>query len=371
MSRPVMDSASTRGVYDRQGRAWTAIHHASPDEVIGDINFKTGAVECKASDARSAVEVAMRHEVWKTLVRYVWHNATSVAGACIYFGIAARHVDRAFEEHMERAEVRALLSEGQYKWNRTKRLLKFREHAVFRTWAPMSGYTPLAALLAGEHGEWRSNDAMQGKRRAALKAILRAAWQDVDPGDKQAGRWEKTLRGAFKNFTAMTAEDRDLLAWVTQTEFAIGFQETRAAMCARRKRKVKRTLLLNGYSATTAPGGKSEAAIATYAEAARGNHNRAGKGEDTERGRRGDAERGRGGADPDEERREVREAVRAMREHADIPIRRDLPRTARELRAHLRALAERAEARRLAALCGVDAQDISISKITPSHHDHE
>lgn len=330
------------GVYDGRAGEWSGIDHQSPVESLNDLDLHTGEIPLEADD------FSLPRECWKTLLRYVWHNARSVVGACVYFGIAARHVDPVFTKHMLPAEVHALNSEGTHKWNRTKKLLNFRD---LQTWAPMGGYTPLAALLEGEHGEHRRDAQAQELRRSALRAIILAAWQDL-----QTRKWEETLRGAFKNFTALTAEDRDLLAWVTQTEFGRAFRETRAAFCARRKRRVKATLQLNGYTATTAPGGKSEGAIATYREVQKGNHNRRGahKGfpdEDYETAR--------------ERLQEHREAVEAMRVHDDIPVRPDLPRDPKALRKHLKALAEAAECKRLALLCHVNPEDIIIAKTRP------
>jgi hypothetical protein len=339
-----------KSVYDGRSQGWAAITHEAPDELIGDLDFRTGKVEQEPEELRTAARIAFDTAAWKTIVRFVWHNATTPTWACIYFGIAARHVDSSYEKRMLPAEVVALNAEGKYRFSRARKLFGFRDRSVVGRGQELSGYTPLAALLEGEHGEWRNNVAGQEMRRSALVTIIRAAWQDIETRN-----FEHTLKVAFKNFTVLVAEDRDLLAWVTQTEFGKAFKETRAAFCARRKRRVRTTLELNGCTALTAPGGKSEAAIATYRKVQQGNHNRAGWAPTTL------------------DRDAHAEAVRELEDHDDIPIRaelRDLG--AMGVRAYLRQLAEQAEQRRLGALCGVDASDISLAKIKPTEpNDHE
>lgn len=348
-------------VYDGKGQRWTGIDHASPDELIGDVNFRTGCVEKKPEEVRKAEEVSLQSSAWKCLVRYVWHNARSVAEACVYFGVAVLHLEPRFENRMQRGELGAIARRGKVNGQRHLRVFRFHRAAVYRTFKPLTGYTPLCALLEGEHGEAVGDWRTQAERRGALLAIVRAAWQDIDPGETQpCGRWETSLRAAFTNFTALAGEDRALLAFIKQTEFAAAFEETRAAMCARRKRRVRRALELNGYTACTAPGGKSEAAIARYSKVQEGNHNRAGFA----------------AREPEEREEQEKEHRSLRRDFYDratgdvIPIRVDLPRDPKALRAHLRALADRAEERRLAALCGCDAQDISIAKTKPDDH-HE
>lgn len=385
-------------VYDGKAHGWAAIHHESPDEILADLPIggcsvagvpfsgstsgETRNTEHQHTSIGAAalvqgiyaqmeehpvpgkLDLIRQRDVWKTLVRYVWLNAKSVTGACIYFGIAARHIEMRYERRMLPAEVQALNCESTHKWNRARRLFAFRDGAVFRTgehrghMEPMKGYTPLAALLQGEHGEWRSDHAEQEKRRAAIQVILRAAWQDIE-----SRKWEKTLRHAFKNFTALTGEDRDLLAWVTQTEFGKAFIETRAAVCARRKRKVRVPLELNGCSSLTAPGGKSESAIEVYREVQKDNHNRAS---------------GHAGSMIEKttlNKDEHAEALRSLKDHADVTQAEMKPELRglrpKELRAYLRAVHEAAERKRLGALCGCEAEDISLSKINPTNKDHE
>ncbi|WP_156345504.1 hypothetical protein [Verrucomicrobium spinosum] len=166
------------------------------------------------------------------------------------------------------------------------------------------------------------------RRRDVLRAILRSAWQDL-----RTSKWTRTLRAAFANLTVLAAEDRALLAWITQTEFARGFVETRAAMCARRKRRVRVPLELNGYSGLTAPGGKSESAIATYSKVQEGNKNRAGAVEES--------------LDALWEKEKAR---KVLREHSHIPRRPGLPTDPRALKAFLKREQEAAELRRLTKL---------------------
>jgi hypothetical protein len=350
------DIRTQSSVYDGKEQRLVGVEQSSPDVMLMDKDLRRPsdqAIEFMQEIMNEAAMVngivaahdfSVRQEVWKTLVRYVWHNARSVAEACVYFGVAALHADQRMEGRMQRGELKAIRLRGTVNGRRHQRVFLFSRQAVYRTWEPLSGYTPLSALLEGEHGEWARDLQAQAMRRAALVAIVRAAWQDIEPGEKRCGKWEKTLRAAFMNFTSMTGEDRDLLAFITQTEFAVGFDETRAATSARRKRRVKRTLMLHGYTACTAPGGKSEEAIATYAGVQKGNHNRSGL-EKTTLAKDAHAD-----------------AVRSMKDHLGIPIRADLPRDPKALRAHLRKLAEQAEERRLASMCGVDASDISIAK---------
>lgn len=198
--------------------------------------------------------------VWKTLLRYVFHNARCVDEAVYYFGLACLEASPELGSRMLAAEMRVMVLKAR------PSVFGFARRAVYRDWHELTGYTPLSALLAGEDGQ---GDAQE--RRTVLQAIVRAAWQDLG-----SRAWESSLCAAFQNFAVLAGEDRDLLAFVTQTEFAVAFRQTRAAVCARRVRKVRSMLERAGFRGTTGPGGKSLTARRHFAEAAQGNHNRAG-----------------------------------------------------------------------------------------------
>lgn len=352
---------TTRSVYDASNGAWVGLDHGAPDDVLADVDLNTGAICPKSPTAiamRAAVGEQRLRDVWKTLVRFVWHNARSVSEACVFFGIAALEADRSLLRRMRSDEVRAIQSGGGVNGSRASRVFHFKERMVYRAWEPLRGYTPLCALLEGEHGEWRRNATERHERRQQLAVVFRASWQDL-----RTHKFERSLRAAFANFTTQTAEDRDLVAEITQTEFAKAFDETRAAMCARRKRKVRVSLEANGYRPQPPPGGKGEIAIAKYSAVQMGNHNRSGE---------------ESAALDFDEARELEHAEASLKDHTrffelrNIPVRPDLPRDPRALRAHFNALAAAAEERRLAALCGVEPGEIQLSKTKPAtHHEHK
>lgn len=361
---------TTRSVYDASNGTWVGLDHGAPDDVLADVDLRTGSICPRSPTAmvmRAAIGEQRLHDVWKTLVRYVWHNARSVSEACVFFGIAALEADRGFLRRMRPDEVQAIRDGGGVNGSRASRVFHFKERMVYRAWEPLQGYTPLRALLDGEQGQWSRNATERGERRQQLAVLFRASWEDL-----RTHKFERSLRAAFANFTTQTAEDRGLVAEITQTEFAKAFDETRAAMCARRKRKVRVSLEANGYRPQPPPGGKGEVAIAKYSAVQMGNHNRSGSG-----GQQSGAGQCVDALDFDDAR-EVEAAVASLRDHTrffelrNIPVRPDLPRDPRALRAHFNALADAAEERRLAALCGVAAGEIQLSKTKPTpHHEHK
>jgi len=224
---------------------------------------------CEPVSERDAVRVAC----WKTLLRFVWHNARSVADAGYYFGIACREIEPGLVARMLPAERRLIL---RGKKERAAVVLGFAGGKIYgKEWAGLLGYTPLMALLEGESAPgderpYKGDVRMQVERSLALRAMLRVAWQSQD-----TGAWKDSLVAAFKCFTAIASDDRDLLSWVTQTAFAEAFNETRAAFSHRYGLKVKSLKRAHGAKAVVAPGGKSASACEAYRVAQLGNRNRA------------------------------------------------------------------------------------------------
>lgn len=329
-------------VFNGHAKAWDVIDHRHPGQE-------------PPGHGQEGEAMSFEQGVWKTIIRYVGHNATSVTWSCIYFGIAVRHIDASYERRMLPAEVLALDCEQKHHFSKARKVFGFRDRAGTRGPQILSGYTPLSALLEGELREWRDDPEGQERRREALGVIVRAAWQNIE-----TRKWEKTLRSAFKNFTALVASDRVLTQWMSQTNLGERFNETRAAACAREKRKVKRLLVLNGVVGVTAPGGKSESACKVYSDVQRGNHNRAGGAGD------GHEATVNGEEEAATEARWVRENFMDRSTGAVIPIRKDVPQGGAALKVFLREQREAAEARRLARMCGVEAGEIDMERTRPS-----
>jgi hypothetical protein len=190
----------------------------------------------------------------------------------------------------------------------------------------LRAHSPLSLLLMGEGEMHRDDEAMQEQRRAVLDTILMACWRDAE-----TGAYAQCVGDAFRSFIMLASQDTSLMASVNQTEWGRAFNQTRAAISARSRRTVKARLKSAGMLGVTPVGGKSESAVKAYQEVQMGNQCRA------------SAEWS------DEEREQHEAAQRSLNaEHGHIPIRAELREmTPKKLRAHLAALAEAADRRRL------------------------
>lgn len=259
------------------------------------------------------------HEVglmaWRDLLWFVIYGARELSACCALFGRACLVVRPGrYRALMRREELRAVEALGTVRWERERRTFKGMSRVIDERMEMMRGHASLGSLV----GECE-------RRREALDAILMAAWRDA-----RSGVYAESLAEAFGAYVAMASQDRGLMAWVSQTELARAFDETRAAMCARVRREVKQRVSATGARGVTVAGGKSASAIKVYSEVQRGNTSRASVGWSEE---------------VHEERE--RERVRLRAEHGDVPVRGDVPRDPRALRAYLDGLHEAAEMRRL------------------------
>ncbi len=122
------------------------VDHGTPEAVFADMDLRTGMM-APESDG----DFYRESDCWKTLLRYVWHNARCMNEACAYFGFAALNVDPQYGSRMAQDELK-FVRKG--KFARAEKVFGLGKRAVYRDWQSLQGYTPISALLDGEQGEW-------------------------------------------------------------------------------------------------------------------------------------------------------------------------------------------------------------------------
>lgn len=205
----------------------------------------------------------------------------------------------------------------------------------------VDGYTPLDEVLSNEGPDPDSEDAAldlpmeitvrefhaarHKARLSGMVAMLRYIWQTTK------NPWD-----AMKRVLAITRKTKaELIRGMSATEVAGMLRETKAATSAREIKVVEGYLKRWGVIGFLGTGGaKSLEAREKYAKAAEGNTNRSGRKRP-----------------PDE--------VEAAVEKTSFPRRTDMT------KADVRRLMDAAERARLGLLCGVEAAEIDLSRITP------
>ena len=303
--------------WDENVGGFVPVDHRSPDVILGLWRMQGNEWEAGEME-RNAAEWA---EAWAALIRYVFFNARSLAECCALFGLACSAVKASRYDCMIGAKyLDACRSMGTNRWPKHRKVFGESWSEIFDREKSMMGHTAMEELLGSE-----VRGQMSEVRRAALNAIMMASWRDV-----VTNKYAVSLMEAFKTFASMAAQDSGSLGQVSQTEFALGFAQTRAAFSARVARSVKQRLRSAGMLGTTVAGGKSATACRTYAAVQMGNTSKASASWN------------------EEEKLAHMEALHGLREdHGRMPVKAEFKGNAAKTRALLDALHEQAERRRL------------------------